>query len=88
MVAHERPFNDSRKTTTNKKTERSDLEDAFIGTCQNCHKENVKVRRVEAKGLFNETRGFYDVCFACFAPQVYTKVRGRIVQSPMETEER
>ena len=63
---------------------KTDLDKAFIGKCDNCKKENVKVRRVEAKGMFRESRGYFNICFECVKPVVYTKVRGKWVESPMD----
>ena len=67
---------------------KTDLDEAFSGTCAQCGRENVKVRRIEAKGLFGESRGFFDICFNCMRPVIYVKARGgRIVKSPMRDEQ-
>lgn len=64
---------------------KTDLEKAFIGTCENCKKENVKVRRVQSVGsiLGGGSRGYFNICFVCLKPVIYIKVRGRTVESPM-----
>ncbi len=41
-----------------------------IGKCENCGKENVRGRRKEAHGMFNESRGFYFFCFDCIGPEI------------------
>lgn len=58
-----------------------------IGTCENCHKENVKIRRIEAFSMFarasrESSRGFYNICFECFGPRVKFRSRGRIFYAP------
>ena len=69
------------------KKEKTDLDEAFTGTCENCRKENVKVRRIEAKGMFGETRGYYNICFECIGPQITFKSRGRTFTAPMRKRE-
>lgn len=65
---------------------KTDIDESKIGTCENCHREKVRVRSVKAYGAFGSgDRGFYDFCFRCFAPQEYVKGRdGRIYSSPMK----
>jgi len=58
-----------------------------IGTCANCHKENVKIRRVEEFSMFarasrESSRGFHDICFECFGPRVKFRSRGKIFYAP------
>jgi len=61
---------------------KSDLDEAFIGTCENCGRQNVKVRRIEAVGMFREKRGYFNICFECFGARTYTKTKdGRVVES-------
>ena len=45
-------------------------ESYFIGLCDNCGQDHVKIRRIEAIGVFKESRGFYNICFGCFKPRV------------------
>ena len=40
---------------------------SFIGTCESCHKENVRVRMLEALIVVNGGQGFFNICFECFA---------------------
>jgi len=54
--------------------ERTDLDDAFKGTCENCGHETW-VRRVEyfsaiKLGRVNQSRGFMDLCFKCDGPKI------------------
>jgi len=64
-----------------RKGERTDLEEAYIGTCENCGKETW-VRREEVKDMmFKEiSRGYVDLCFKCFGPQILwsNKTQGNI----------
>ena len=53
-----------------------------MGTCENCKRENVKIRKVEAFGFARESRGFYDICFDCMAPRVFWKKGGLLMKSP------
>ena len=75
--------------TTNRchfKPPETDYDHANIGTCENCHKENVKVRKIEAYGMFGSAnRGFYNICFECFKPRVKFRGRdGRNYESPVD----
>jgi len=66
---------------------KSDLDEAFIGTCENCKRENVTVRRVKAIGMFNEPRGYFDICFECQRPEIYwTTKDGRQMHTPVTDE--
>ena len=58
--------------------EKTDLEDAFFGTCKNCGKETW-VRREEIKDMmFKEiSRGYADLCFKCFGPRILWKSKER-----------
>ena len=56
---------------------KSDMDEAFIGTCENCGKEKVKVRRIKAIGMFKEPRGFFNVCFECFGEQIEFQSGGK-----------
>ena len=54
-----------------------------IGTCENCNREGVKVRKVEAFDTFHKgSRGFYNICFSCIGPRVFWKKGGRTIESP------
>jgi len=67
---------------------KSDLDEAFFGKCDNCGRENVKVRRIEAIGMFNESRGFFDICFECQRPEIFwTTKDGRNMRTPMSDEQ-
>jgi hypothetical protein len=54
-----------------RKGESTDLDDAFLGTCENCE-EATWVRPIEAKDMmFKEiSRGWYNICFYCFTPRI------------------
>ena len=65
--------------------EKTDLEQSYMGTCENCGKENVRVRRIEAIGMFKESRGHYDLCFKCVGPQILWKSKEYgDMKSPMD----
>ena len=58
-----------------------------IGTCENCDKENVKIRPVEYYSMFamasrESSRGFCKLCFECFGPRVKFRSRGKIFYAP------
>ena len=58
-----------------------------IGTCEDCGRENVKVRPVEAFSMFarpsrESSRGFYKLCFKCFGPRVTFTSRGKEFYAP------
>ena len=42
------------------------------GTCENCHKKNVQIRRFKAIGMFNEDRGYFSVCLECFKGRIWS----------------
>ena len=46
------------------------MDNAKKGTCENCHTEDVWVRRIESTGSdFGASgRGHFDVCFDCVGP--------------------
>lgn len=69
---------------------KEEIESGYLGTCENCHKENVMVRKIEAYGAFGSgMRGYYNICFECFKPRVSFKGSGgRTYHSPQTTEER
>ena len=73
-------------TKKNKKKIRVRQSDEYetyqIGTCENCGRDNVKVRRVESFGMAKESRGFYNLCFDCVGPKVFWKKGGRRMESP------
>ena len=54
-----------------------DRDHAFIGTCRNCGRSGVKCRTVRAVGFDQETRGYFDICFNCFGPQITWRTDGR-----------
>jgi hypothetical protein len=41
-----------------------------VGVCENC-KQSKPVRPVESFGHTGESRGWYNLCFSCFGPQVF-----------------
>lgn len=58
-----------------------------IGTCENCEKENVRLRPVEEFSMFvrasrESSRGWRKICFDCFGPRVKFRSRGRIFYAP------
>jgi len=54
-----------------------------IGTCKNCLRDNVKIRRVRAiSWLSKANRGWYNICFDCVGPKVFWKKGGRTIESP------
>ena len=54
-----------------------------IGTCEDCGRENVKVRPVEAYSWMSRaSRGFYKLCFKCFGPRVTFTSRGKEFYAP------
>ena len=66
------------KMTKKKKirTRRGDEYETYqIGTCENCLKESVRVRKIQAFSTFvsaspESSRGWYNLCFECFGPRV------------------
>ena len=67
--------------------ERTDLEDAQNGICENCERE-TKVRRVEAYSMFamasrESSRGFYNLCYKCFGPRIIWSKGGKEYRSPI-----
>ena len=70
------------------KTRQGDKYETYnIGTCENCLKENVRVRKIEAFSMFarasrDSSRGFYNICFECFGPRVTFRSRGQIFHAP------
>lgn len=65
------------------------IENGYLGTCENCNKENVMVRKIEGYGAFgSDMRGYYNICFECFKPRVNFKGSdGRIYTAPITIEE-
>jgi hypothetical protein len=55
---------------------RDDREHAYTKTCENCGRE-ASGREIEAVGYSGEGRGWFFVCFGCFAPRITWKPRGR-----------
>jgi hypothetical protein len=68
---------------------KDEIETGYLGTCENCHKENVMVRKIEAYGAFGSgMRGYYQICFECFKPRVKFKGSdGKTYNAPITTEE-
>lgn len=58
--------------------------------CENCR--NLRLgRQVQAVGYNRESRGYYFICFDCFAPRVQWQANGRHAKtywSPVATAER
>jgi len=54
-----------------------------VGICENCHTKKP-VRKVEAFGAMRESRGWFNLCFDCFAPQMWWHERegGVVWMSP------
>ena len=63
-----------------------------IGRCDNCGRDGVQTRRVEAIDRFHgRSRGWYWICFDCFAPRITWRPRSdspRVFVSPAEGEGR
>lgn len=57
-------------------------EHAQIGKCENCGKDGVRGRRVEAFGVAGESRGYYFICFDCEKPKITWSKDGRIRTTP------
>ena len=54
-----------------------------LGICENCKRENVKIRRVHAISWMSKaSRGWYKICFDCIGPRVFWKKGGRTIESP------
>lgn len=54
------------------------MDEAFIGTCENCGKEKVKVRRIQSLDKFGANpRGYFNICFECFGEQIEFQSRGK-----------
>jgi len=49
---------------------------ASTGKCENCERDGVLVRPVEAFGWLGESRGYHRICFDCFKPRVTWRPRG------------
>jgi len=62
--------------------QRDEYETYYIGTCENCHKEKVKIRPIMAMGMFKEDRGWYQICFECFRPRVTWSDKRGVFISP------
>jgi len=60
-----------------------------IGECQQCHTTAI-VRPVMARDWFGSNRGYFRLCFSCFAPRIRWKNRedGQVFESPAEPAHR
>jgi hypothetical protein len=72
-----------------RQNETTDWNERYKGTCENCHKEQIDVRKVKAIGHAGESRGYYDVCFQCIKPVIrfYSPRMKRWMEAPMEIPE-
>ena len=69
---------------------KSDLDEATIGTCENCHKENTKVRRIHSWGdsFGGASRGYFNICYKCIKPIITFRGRdGGTYEAPMDLTE-
>lgn len=57
---------------------------ATIDKCEECERTGVKGRRIEVFGAFQESRGFYNICFDCMKPRIIWKKDGRIITTPID----
>jgi len=58
-----------------------------LGSCEHCGKRDVPVRQVEVFGWMRESRGYYSLCFDCFAPRITWRPRPdspRTIVSPVK----
>jgi hypothetical protein len=66
---------------------KSELDEAIIGTCDNCGSTQVYVRPVESMDTFHRgSRGWYKICFDCSRPTFEIKTPRGIVNTPMKEE--
>lgn len=49
---------------------KTDMDDAFIGTCANCHTADVWVRRIQSQHseFMGGGRGHFNIGFCCLGP--------------------
>ena len=72
-----------RKVFRLRNTDKLDLENAQKGICENCNNETW-VRRIEATDVMHgKSRGFYNICFKCFGPQILWRKGGMKISSPL-----
>jgi len=58
-----------------------------VGTCENCQQEKP-VRKVQAVGMYQEPRGWFSMCFACFGPRLLWRAgKGMVMSSPIPCQE-
>ena len=57
-----------------------------LGTCDNCHKEQVFVRRVLSVGMFGEKRRYWNLCYDCYPLHQSVKSYGRTYHYPISKE--
>jgi len=63
-------------------------QDCYVGKCEQCKREGVKVRRRESFGMFGESRGFYVFCFECIKPRItWVSNDGRTFETSVEMDE-
>ena len=57
------------------------------GVCENC-KKTKSVRPVESFGHTRESRGWFNLCFDCFGPQIFWREndKGRTMMSPASSK--
>jgi len=80
----------TRREADKKSHVKTDLDEAFIGTCENCHKENTKVRRIHSAGdsFGGASRGYFNICYKCIKPKITFRGRdGRTYEAPMNLTE-
>jgi len=67
---------------------RSELDEAFKGTCENCKKEDIYVRRIANLDRFHGgIRRYWNICFECVRPtrEFMSRTRG-IMNTPVKEE--
>ena len=57
-----------------------------IGTCDNCHNENIMVRRVLSLGMFGEKRRYRNLCYDCYPLHQSCKSYGKTFYYPVPKE--
>ena len=67
-----------------------DLNEAIVGTCENCLKKNVKVRRIHSGGdqFGSASRGYFNICYKCIKPIItFTGRNGQKYETSMNITE-
>ena len=64
---------------------RTDLDEATKGTCENCHTEDVWIRRIPSVDwMTKKIRRYWNICFDCVGPVKYWQGRYGEMKTPLD----